>query len=209
MMTPDELKKESFSLSLRGYTRSEVDEYIAALLDRYAELYRSYEALGRKQAETEAALNEMKENEDAIRRALVNSQNAAARVVDNARLKGEALETLTRKRCGQVLAEFREKIRVERETLNSLKNKVAEFKRSVYSQYQEHIHQLEMLTAALGEEDWDLTPTEATRTVLTLLRGEIDRRTRSEELEEEKLDREIDGVIEEIAKKTEGTEDTL
>ncbi len=201
-MTPDELKKRSFSIALRGYARGEVDAYIASLLDRYAELYRSYEALEQKQAETEAELADMQKNADAIRRALIHSQNAAAKVVDNARQKGEALEALTRKRCGQVIAEFRDQIRSERETLNTLRDQVVDFKRRVYAQYQEHIHQLEDLTASLGD-GWDMTPTEATRTVLSLLRGEVDRRTRNEEIEEEKLDREIDAVLDRIAKKTE------
>lgn len=198
---------------MRGYTKTEVDAYIALLTNRYAELYKNYEALSRKQADTEAALAaanaelaEKRENEDAIRRALINSQNAAARIVENAKQKGEELEKLSREKCGEVIAEFREHIREERERLNALRAQVTSFKSRLFGQYQEHIGLIEKLTEGLEEGDWDLTPADATRSVLALLRGEIDRRTRNDEREEEKLDSEIDAVIDRIAHNTEDTE---
>ncbi len=213
MMTPNEMKNKTFTLALRGYSKAEVDAHLAKAAEDYTELARAYEAASRKNASLEASiaalqaeLAEMRATEDAIRKALVNSQSAAQRIVEEAQEKATALEALAREKCGQVIAEFREQIRVERERLSTLRAQVTSFKARIFEQYQSHIQTVENITAVLQEDDWDMSPTDATRSVLALLRGDFERRTRNDEIEETKLDHEIDIVIDQIAKdeKTDG-----
>lgn len=207
MMTPNDFKNITFTQSFRGYTKAEVDalleqvrENYTKLYEQYAQLRRSYDQLTEQYRTTEAALAVMKDNEDAIRRALVNSQNAAAKVVEAAERRGEEIEELTRKKCGEILSSFREHIRSERERLNALRAQVADFKNRIYEQYQSHIEMVEHITGTLSQEDWDMSSTDATRAVLLMLRGELERRTRNDEREEERLDHEIDIVLGDIAK---------
>ena len=200
MISPKDMKNKSFSLALRGYAKAEVDDFLAKAAEDYELLALRYEALLQKNTELEASLALMKENEDAIRRALVDSQNAAQKVVEEARQRGEALETLAREKCGAVIAEFRDHIREERERLNALRAQVTTFRSRIFEQYQSHIETVEAITKALDEDDWDMSPTDATRTVLALLKGDFERRTRNDEIEEQKIDREIDIVIDKIAR---------
>ncbi len=202
MMSPNELKNKTFQPAFRGYDRDEVDRFLREIADEMLKLQAGYEALSLRLTKTEAALAEKVANEDAIRLALVESQTAAAQVLENARQKGEELEALTRETCGKVLAEFRENIRIERERLHTLRAQTANFKANIYELYQSHIEVVEGITKQLDEPDWDTTPTDATRTVLALLRGEFERRTRTDELEEEKLDSEIDIVIDRLSRAT-------
>ncbi|MBQ7363982.1 MAG: DivIVA domain-containing protein [Clostridia bacterium] len=202
MISPNELKNKTFQPAFRGYDRAEVEGYLALVAEQLAQLQSNYEAMRVRLSSTEAELAEMKKNEDAIRRALVNSQNAAAQVVDEAKQKGEELEKLTREKCGKVIEEFRENIRAERERLNMLRAQTANFKTRIYELYQSHIEMVEGITKTLEEGDWDMSPTDATRTVLALLRGEYDRRTRIDEIEEKKIDHEIDIVIDRLSKIT-------
>ena len=206
MMSPNELKNKSFQPAFRGYDRTEVDQFLQAVAEEMARLQATNEALTLRLSKTEAELAEKVANEDAIRRALVDSQTAAAQVVEAARQKGEELEALAREKCGKVLSEFREEIRTERERLHTLRAQTAHFKTRIYELYQSHIEMVEGITKSLDEPDWDLHPTDATRTVLALLKGEFTRRTRIDEMEEEKLDNEIDIVIDRLSKVTPPTD---
>lgn len=206
MMSPNEMKNKTFQAAFRGYDRDEVDSYLAKVAEEMAKLQAGYEALSLRLTKTEAELAEKVANEDAIRRALVDSQTAAAQVIESAKQKCEELEILTRENCGKVLAEFRENIRMERERLHTLRAQTANFKSRIYELYQSHIEMVEGITKSLDEPDWDLNPTDATRTVLALLKGEFTRRTRIDEMEEEKLDSEIDIVIDRLAKVTPPTD---
>jgi len=199
MISPAQIKNKSFTVSLRGYTKSEVDTYISALVEQYTELYRAYSLLSEQNAELKEEFKRLRENEDAIRRALINSQNAASLVLDNAKERGEKIEKSARQACGEVLAEFHEKTREERERLMILRTQVSEFKMRIFAEYQEHIQNLERMTKSLEEGDWDMTPTDATRAVLSRLRGDFERRTRAEDEEEQQLDKEIGALLDKIA----------
>lgn len=199
MMTPTQIKNKSFTVSLRGYTKSEVDTYVSALVEQYTELYRAYTQLTEQNAELKEELKRLRENEDAVRRALIHSQNAATLVLDNAKERGEKMEKSARQACDEVLAEFHEKTCEERQRLMILRTQVSEFKMRIFSEYQEHIQSLERLTKSLEEGDWDMTPTDATRAVLFRLRGDFERRTRAEVEEEDRLDQEIGVLLDKIA----------
>ena len=199
MISPSQLKDKNFSVSLRGYAKSEVDTYISALIDQYTELYRAYSSLNEQNNELKEEIKRLRENEEAIRRALINSQNAASLVLDNAKERGEKMEHSARQACDEVLAEFHEKTREERERLMILRTQVSEFKMRIFSEYHDHIQSLERLTKSLEQGDWDMTPTDATRAVLSRLRGDFERRTRAEAEEEGKLDQEITSLLDKIA----------
>ena len=130
MISPNELKNKTFQSAFRGYDRAEVDGYLALVAEQLAQLQSGYEAMRIHLAKTEAELAEMKKNEDAIRRALVNSQNAAAQVVEAAKQKSAEIENTTRIACSKVIEEFRENIRAERERLNMLRAQTANLSES-------------------------------------------------------------------------------
>lgn len=206
MMSSNEIKNKTFQSAFRGYDREEVDSFLSTLADEMKKLEASNEALNLRLAKVETELAAKVASEDAIHRALVDSQTAAAQVIENAKQKGEELEALTREACGKVLKEFRENIRIERERLHTLRAQTAHFKGQIYELYQNHIQVVEGITKQLDEPDWDTTPTDATRTVLALLRGEFQRRTRTDEIEEEKLDNDIDVLIDRLSRATNPTE---
>lgn len=206
MISSKEIKSKSFDLSLRGYNKAQVDSYLSDVAATVDELNAQKEALRRENELLQAALAEMKANEDAVRRALVDSQNAAAKVLESAQKRGEELELLAREKCGAIIAEFREHIRVERERLNLLRAQVSNFKSRIFELYQTHIETVESITDTVNEADWDMNPTDATRTVLAMLKGDFERITLKDRMEEEKLDHEIDGVLDRIMR-TKKTDD--
>ena len=151
MLPPYELKNKPFKSALKGYHTAEVDEHIEFIVNKYTELYRAYNELERRYNEVSAELEQFHKNEDAIRQALVNAQNAGARIMREAGDRSQLILQSTKENCKNILTDFEKQIRHEQDALHALKTQVAEFKSKMFSLYQEHIELLEAI-APEGDE---------------------------------------------------------
>ncbi|MBQ6824493.1 MAG: DivIVA domain-containing protein, partial [Clostridia bacterium] len=124
LIPPYELKNKTFHTVFKGYSKVEVDEYLAFVIEKYTELYRAQDSLTRKLARVEAELEELKEKEDAIRQVLVNSQSAAKKLTAETERRSKLIIESTTETCERILSEFREQIRVEIDTLRVLRTQV-------------------------------------------------------------------------------------
>lgn len=167
MLPPYELEKTEFRKSVKGYNIVEVDEHIDFIIDKYTELYRAYNELERRCAESESELAAYKKNEDAIRRALISAEQEQKRIVGRAQERSRRILESARANCDDILEGFREQIRQERNTLAMLKAQVEEFKQRVFTQYQQHIELLEEISpdSNTGAE-WILPESDYTGKVL-------------------------------------------
>ena len=152
MIPPHELKNKEFTRVMRGYSIPEVDEYLAFVMEKYTELYRENDALERKLQSALDNLEAMKDEEQAIRTALINAQKAGKKIVADASDRADKIMRSTKSDCMRVLAEFRDKTAAERKTLTELKTAVAVLKQELFVKYQEHIELIEKLTPNAAEE---------------------------------------------------------
>lgn len=167
MLPPYELKNKPFKTALKGYNPAEVDEHLVFVQNKYTELYRAYNELERKFAACEAELEQFRKNEDAIRRALVNAQNAGARIMREAGDRSQLILQSTKDSCQQILADFEEEIGRKQDTLQALKNEVFEFKSRMFTIYREHIELLEAISPdGEDEKQWQLAPEEYVSNVI-------------------------------------------
>ena len=167
MLPPYELKNKPFKTALKGYNTAEVDEHLEFVQNKYTELYRAYNELERKFAACEAELEQFRKNEDAIRRALVNAQNAGARIMREAGDRSQLILQSTKDSCQQILADFEEEIGRKQDTLQALKNEVFEFKSRMFTIYREHIELLEAISPdGEDEKQWQLAPEEYVSNVI-------------------------------------------
>ena len=60
MIPPYELKDKEFQTVFKGYSKTEVDEYLAFVIEKYTELYRDNDELERKLKTAYAKLDEIK-----------------------------------------------------------------------------------------------------------------------------------------------------
>ena len=81
---------------------------------------------------------------------LVDSQSAAKRLTDDAEKRAALMIESTTETCERILAEFREQIKVEINTLKALRKQVLDFKNKMFIQYQKHI---ELKSFLFGETD--------------------------------------------------------
>ena len=167
MLPPYELQNKPFKTALKGYNTNEVDEHLEFIINKYTELYRSYNDLERRLSSSEAELERYRKNEDAIRRALVNAQNAGTRIMREAGDRSQLILESTKENCKQILADFDAEIQRKQDTLQALKTQVFEFKSRMFSLYQKHIEFLEAISPE-GDDgrEWQLAPEEYVSNVI-------------------------------------------
>ena len=110
MLPPYELKNKEFSKVMRGYNPTEVEEHLAFVLDKYTELYRENGELERKLKTAYARLDEIKNEEESIRNAMVNAQRASTKIMTEANDRADIIINTARKSCDRILADFKKKI---------------------------------------------------------------------------------------------------
>ncbi|MCL2212961.1 MAG: DivIVA domain-containing protein [Oscillospiraceae bacterium] len=181
MLPPHELKVNEFTRVLRGYNAVEVDEHIKFMMDKYAELYRHNNELERELRTATAHFAELSQNEEAIRRAMVNAQRAEHKIVSEAEQRAELLTRTARQNCDKILVDFRNKIRSEQLTLHKLRSAVAEFKEMSLLQYNTHLEFLNQIAPTAGSDpEWELTEEDFANEVLEQMKLDIAQATRED-----------------------------
>ncbi len=107
MLTPEDLKKQSFSKGFRGYETAEVDKFMAMLIKEYEYLY--LDNLEQKETieRVSSKLEYYQQMESTMQSTLTVAQETADEVKANSEKKAALLEKETAVKCEQQLAEAR------------------------------------------------------------------------------------------------------
>lgn len=143
MVSPQDLKRSSFSKTLKGYSTGEVDEYVAFLLSKYNEAYNEYAELERKYSAALIQLNEAKSEENTISATIVNAQKMADAIVNDAKEKASEIKNAVSDSCDKILSAYKTRVVEERDKLAMCEKAVAEFKDALYDAYRKHISMID------------------------------------------------------------------
>jgi len=152
MLPPYELRNKDFSKVMRGYNPVEVDEHFDFIIEKYTELYRENDELERKLKAAYARLDEIKNEEESIRSAMVNAQRASSKIMTEANSRADIIINTARKSCDRILSDFKKKIQEERAILLALNKAIYEFKEKLFKVYNSHISFVEEIKL-LDEND--------------------------------------------------------
>lgn len=159
MISPQDLRRSVFSKAIKGYATAEVDEYVAFLIGKYSECFSEYQDLLHKYQMVLEKLDEAKNEESAISATIVNAQKMADAIVGDAKEKANNIRSAVSDSCDEILAQYREKIAVERDKLVQCEEAVAGFKNSLYEAYKKHLEMIDNImpddeeTAVLSDEE--------------------------------------------------------
>ncbi|MBQ7011857.1 MAG: DivIVA domain-containing protein [Clostridia bacterium] len=143
MNLPEEIRNKEFSISLRGYNITEVEDYIEMLLEKYDTLYNENAELADRLSQLSAS---HEANASAGRRAadiIEKAKKEAATIVANAKNATAAQGAGSFSDLLRLDTKINEKTR----EYNELCKKVDEFKNSVFALYSAHISSLSSLNA--------------------------------------------------------------
>ncbi len=146
MLKPIELKKKTFSKSIKGYSVPEVDEYMSFVIEKYTEVYKKNFELEQQLRAAMELKGQLEGEKESVRGALINAQKVAAKIIETANERAEAIIDSAKEGCNAILSDFDDQINAERETIMGLKKEVAALKKELFEKYREHIETVEQLT---------------------------------------------------------------
>ncbi len=114
MLTPQEIKEKSFDkVMVWGYDMNAVDSFRESISADYAQLYKENIALKSKMKVLIEKIEEYRSVDDSMRKALLNAQTMASKMVEDAKADIENRERMASDRMDEKLHEIRAKIEAE------------------------------------------------------------------------------------------------
>lgn len=158
MLTPVDLETMVFRRSFRGYSASEVQEFMEQLTQDYEHLYKENIDLKEKIEELTARVNQYQTIEETLRNTMVLAQETAEEVKTAAHNQADIIIREAKLQEEQVKAKIKDEIQGELRTLALLKTQTEYFK----CQFKSFLNGLlEMADKQLDLEiDWTSSPKE-------------------------------------------------
>lgn len=145
MIAPHELKNKAFSRAVRGYTPAEVDQYIDFLIEKYTEAYKAAAEFEQRFNQIQVKYNELAEEEESIRSALLKAQKLSEAIVNNAKSEAAEKEAELSARCDRIIAEAKAKVQAEKDNIVFLRKSAADFQHKLYDEYVKHLETIRSL----------------------------------------------------------------
>lgn len=153
MFTVKDIQDVHFTKKMGGYKTNEVDEF----LDKCAETVEALTAQSAENAQKMQVLAETvlqyREQEDAIRSALIAAQKTADSILEEARQQAAALRSDVEKEVQKAREQALEQTQAEQDELRRVKQEVAEFKSRILNVYREHLTLINVLEDSMDEEE--------------------------------------------------------
>lgn len=87
MISPNSIKNKTFETERNGYSQAEVDRFLSQLAADYSELYKDNQESDEKISKLVDKVNAYREDEDAIKQALLSAQKEANKIIADAKVK--------------------------------------------------------------------------------------------------------------------------
>ena len=145
MNLPEEIRNKEFSIALRGYNISEVEDYIELLLEKYDTLYNENAELADRLSQLSARYEALASSSKRAESLVKDAEKEAATIIANAKNATAAQRT----GAGSLsdLLRIDEKLAQKTEEYNALCKKVEQFKSTLFELYSAHITSLSSIDA--------------------------------------------------------------
>ncbi|MCU6719754.1 DivIVA domain-containing protein [Porcipelethomonas ammoniilytica] len=165
LISASDIRERKFEKAAFGYKQEEIDDFLAELISEFEELDAEREDLHSKIQILADKVREYRQDEDALKDALLGAQKQGHKVVAEAQEKADEIIAQAEEKAKILLDEAtvqheaameknRAEIAKEKENLIEAQKQVSEFKKSLFDMYKTH---LEMISAMpeieLDEED--------------------------------------------------------
>lgn len=122
-------------MGFRGYNAIEVDEHIEFLIEKYTELYKANLELEKQLASANERLEQLSDEEEAIRKTLVKAQKVGETLIQQAQEKADSVIAHIRERSDAIISETEAKIAAEKEEISALRASTDEFREKLLELY--------------------------------------------------------------------------
>lgn len=144
MMTLEEIRHVEFT-SGRGYRAEEVDDFIDECVETLEHYRKESDELNQKLKVLADKVAEYRNDEDAIRAALLNAQRTGEKVLREAEENAAAMLAEAEARAKNIHEEAQKQIENEKAELERVRREVSNFKQKMLDIYKEHLAQINVL----------------------------------------------------------------
>lgn len=163
-MNLNDITSKRFEKSAFGYKNEEVDDYLKEVSREVARVTSEKDELEKKIQILADKVREYRQDEDALKDALLGAQKQAHKVVaeanakakniiEEAEIKADSLVSETTKREEEKVTQIKAEIDKENKNLTRVQKDVADFKKSLFEMYKAHLEMISSLPEGEGEEE--------------------------------------------------------
>lgn len=163
MLTLDQIRNVEFNRG-RGYRTEDVDVFIDECVETVAQLQQENQAITQKMKALADQVAQYRNDEDAIRAALLNAQRTGDAVIREAKEKANAILQEAQTTADVTRRELLAEAAAEQEQLDEIKKEVAAFKTRLLDLYREHLSVIKLIPEQ-PEPEPEPTPEEAVEDV--------------------------------------------
>lgn len=163
-----ELGRAEFSKALRGYSVTEVDNYISKLTENYSALCKENILLEQKLSDANEKIAELTK----LKITLEEAQKRSNEIVQDAYENADGILFSIKTNCDSILREFHTKVEEQKAMLDSMKKAVDTFKHELFNKYKVHIELIEKLSLS-NNENGDISADEYVEKVVSTLKRDI------------------------------------
>lgn len=153
MLNPNDIVNMKFEKAAFGYKPEEVDSFLEEIMVSYKKLYEEKTSAEEKMEVLAAKVEEYRESEDSLKTVLVGAQKLGDNIIRDAKAKAEVIVNDAENQMKQVYSESEAKIVKEKETLQNLQKKTADFKKNLLAMYKQHLELIRLMPEEENEEE--------------------------------------------------------
>lgn len=155
MISANDIRERKFEKAAFGYKQEEIDDFFAELIEEFNQIDAEREDLHSKIQILADKVREYRQDEEALKDALLGAQKQGHQVIAEAQQKADEIIAKAQERAQQLIDEAtvqheaameknRAEIAKEKENLLEAQKQVSDFKKSLFDMYKTH---LEMISA--------------------------------------------------------------
>ena len=164
MISASDIRERKFEKAAFGYKQEEIDDFLAELISEFEELDAEREDLHSKIQILADKVREYRQDEDALKDALLGAQKQGHKVVAEAQEKADEIIAQAEEKAKILLDEAtvqheaameknRAEIAKEKENLIEAQKQVSEFKKSLFDMYKTHLEMISAMPEIELDED--------------------------------------------------------
>ncbi len=164
MISASDIRERKFEKAAFGYKQEEIDDFLAELISDFEQLDAEREDLHSKIQILADKVREYRQDEDALKDALLGAQKQGHKVVAEAQEKADEIIAQAEEKAKILLDEAtvqheaameknRAEIAKEKENLIEAQKQVSEFKKSLFDMYKTHLEMISAMPEIELDED--------------------------------------------------------
>ena len=162
MLSVKDINNKRFEQARPGYNTEEVDDFLRQIANDIAQYQREKEEAEKKIAVLVESVRGYKNDEEALKDALIGAQKQGRIVISEAQEKANKILSEAQAKSEEIIGSTKVQLEKEKSCLVRMQQEVSDFKANLLNMYKQHLEQITSIPDYEGDEsDEEETPVQA------------------------------------------------